>query len=104
MPYAVDLAALTSTKVRKDIVLQVLLVQVLDMEHPIECMPNKAAGGVGMPMRCDEERAEAIATTIRLKYRHDELPIYYSRTGTAGWRYDRECAKKAESIKAGNRD
>jgi hypothetical protein len=92
MPYAVNLAALTSVRVREDFILQMLLKQVIDLEpgHEIQCMPDKVAAiGVGVPFTCDEERAEAIVRVIRQRYRHEELPIYYSKTGRSGWRYSR---------------
>lgn len=88
MPYAVDLAGLTTIRVRGDFVLKMLLASVLDMTNPVECQPSKMAG-VAVPFTCNDERAEAIILIIRQRYRHDELPIYHSRTGNGGWQYSK---------------
>jgi hypothetical protein len=87
MPYAVDIAALTSLRVRNDLVLQMLLKQVIDLDpaHAIdpssESFTKKAA-----LFTCDEERAEAVVAVIRKRYAHYELPLYHSKTGKGGWR------------------
>ena len=88
MPYAVDLAGLTNVRVRQDFILKMLLVQVLDVGNPVECQADKMAG-TGVPFICGEERARAIVAVIRMRYKHWELPIYYSRTGDGSWRYVR---------------
>jgi len=87
MPYAVDVAGLTTVRARDDFVLKMLLAEVVDLDGPtVECKRDKFAG-VGVLLRCDEERAEAIVKLIRRKYEHWELPIYYSKSGSGGWAY-----------------
>jgi len=97
MPYAVSLPGLTIPRVRGDFILKVLLCDVLDMDNPVECQLNKAAG-TGVKFNCDEERAKAIIKIIRQKYEHWELPIFYSKTGNSGWRYvnKRDLAENGE--------
>jgi hypothetical protein len=90
MPYAVNLAALTTIKARNDFVLKMLLKEVLDLEpsHLIESDTDKIVGiGVGARFACEEDRAAAIVAIIRQRYEHYELPVYYSKTGNGGWRY-----------------
>ena len=98
MPYAIDLAGLTTIKVRNDFVLKTLLADVLDMDHPVECALSKMAG-TGIPFTCEEQRAKAIVTVIRMQYKHCDLPIYYSKTGNGGWRYinERDLVTMAEN-------
>jgi hypothetical protein len=87
MPYAVDIAALTSLRVRNDLVLQMLLKQVIDLD-PAHAIDDPSSGGITKAalFTCDEERAQAVVTVIRKRYAHYELPLYYSKTGKGGWK------------------
>jgi hypothetical protein len=87
MPYAVDIAALTSLRVRNDLVLQMLLKQVIDLDpaHAIDPTSGKFTAKAAL-FTCDEERAEAVVTIICKRYESYELPLYYSKTGKGSWR------------------
>jgi hypothetical protein len=88
MPYAVDIAALTSLRVRNDLVLQMLLKQVIDLDpaHAIDPVGAGRSISNAALFVCDEERAEAIVKIIRRRYKPCELPLYHSKTGKGGWR------------------
>lgn len=81
--YAIDVAALTSLRVRDDFILKMLLGEIVDRDpdHAIDCAGSKKFVVKGAPFLCDDERAWAITAIIRKRYERYELPIYRKEKG-----------------------
>ena len=84
MPYAVNLADWAAHK--DDIGLSILLRPVVDSNGGTVIVNTHCYDGVGVPLACDEERAEAVVAVIRKRYATHIVRCYYSKTGHDEWK------------------
>ena len=81
--FALNLADLS--KYTADPGLKILLNGVASASsETIEAEPGRIDGRAVL-LNCDDERGQAIISTIRKKYKRHELRCYSSKTGRGGW-------------------
>ena len=81
--YAVNLGDWVAQK--DNFAVAILLQPVIGRQDVVEAEPRRI-DGTAVVLDCDDERAAAIVSIIRLKFQKYQFRCYHSNTGRGGWK------------------